>query len=279
MGSSRAGAPVAYATSTEYEVANIGDGWTNGITFPFDGSAGFQINDDLGNNSLVPSTVTIEEIGLDLRLFKSRLNIDFSYYHRLADKQILAVPIANSTGFNSSFLNSGELETNGYEVFMNAKVVDNDNFNYNLGVNFDKSETIVNTLSEGVESQYLGGFVIYNIPGERFGQIYGGTFLRDNKGNIIIDDNPDSNNYGYQIADSELKVIRDPTPDFTIGFNNTLNYKNMSLNFLFEWKKGGQMWNGVDWALTWVVLQNKPKIEGLKESSRESNNLMALLMT
>ena len=125
-----------------------------------------------------PSTVTTSEIGLDLRLFNNRIGLDFAHYQRKATDQILAVPIANSTGYDSSFLNSGELETKGYEVVLNSRIIEKENFNYNLRVNFDKSETIVNRLAEGVENQYLGGFVIYNIPGERFGQIYGGTFLR-----------------------------------------------------------------------------------------------------
>lgn len=260
-----AGAPVAYATSTAYEVAAIGDGWTTGITFPFDGTSGFQINDDLGNSNLIPSTVTIKEIGLDLRLLNNRIGLDFAYYQRLASDQILAVPITNSTGYDTSFLKSGELESNGFEVVLDTKIIQKDNFNYNLRINFDKSETIVNRLAEGVENQYLGGFVIYNIPGERFGQIYGATFLEDDNGNVIIGDNPASSNYGYQIADPELKVIGDPTPDFTIGFNNSFSYKDLSLNFLFEWKEGGQMWNGVDWALTWVGTVNNQKTEEHKK--------------
>jgi TonB-linked SusC/RagA family outer membrane protein len=277
-----AGAPVAYATTTAYEVAQIRDGWTNGIYFPFDGTAGFQINDDLGNNSLVPSTVTTEEIGLDLRLLDNRLSLDFAYYHRLATDQILAVPIARSTGYNSSFLNSGELETIGYEAVLNIKFFDKQDFSYNLGINFDKSETIVNKLADGVENQLLGGFVIYNIPGERFGQIYGGKFLRDDNGNLVIDDNPESTNYGYQIADPEQQVIGDPTPDFTLGFNNSFRYKHLTLDFLFEWKEGGQMWNGVDWALTWVGTAKQTEdrgsqrvIPGVKQSNGSPNDIVA----
>lgn len=277
-----AGAPVAYATSTAYEVAAIGDGWTTGITFPFDGTSGFQINDDLGNSNLIPSTVTTKEIGLDLRLLNNRIGLDFAYYQRLASDQILAVPIANSTGYDTSFLNSGELESNGFEVVLDTKIIQKDNFNYNLRINFDKSETIVNRLAEGVENQYMGGFVIYNIPGERFGQIYGGTFLKDDNGNVIIDDNPASSNYGYQIADPKLKVIGDPTPDFTIGFNNSFSYKDLSLNFLFEWKEGGQMWNGVDWALTWVGTAKQTEdrgtqkiITGVKQSDGSPNDIVA----
>ncbi|WP_299321117.1 SusC/RagA family TonB-linked outer membrane protein [uncultured Maribacter sp.] len=279
-----AGAPSSYATSTAYETADIGDGWSTGITFPFNGTAGFQINDDLGNNTLKPSTVTSEELGLDLRLFKNRLTFDAAYYHRLAKDQILAVPIAKSTGYDSSFLNSGELETTGFEVTLNAKIVDGANFKYNLGINFDKSETIVNSLADGVESQFLGGFVAYNIPGERFGQIYGGSFLRDDAGNIVIDDDPTSGNYGLQIADPELRVIGDPTPDFTFGFNNTFTYKNLSLNFLLEWKQGGEMWNGTDWALSFFgrskITENRGEtlvIEGVKQSDGSANDIVATL--
>ncbi|TCI92545.1 SusC/RagA family TonB-linked outer membrane protein [Tenacibaculum sp. M341] len=277
-----AGAPVAYATSTAFEVAQIRDGWSNGIDFPFNGTPGFQIDNTLGNNNLIPSTVTSTELGLDLRLFKNRINLDFAYYNSVADNQILAVPISAATGYSSSFLNSGELETTGFEATLNLKVVDNEDFKYDLGINFDKSETIVNSLAEGVNSQLLGGFVIYNIPGERFGQIYGGKFLRDDAGNIIIDDNPSSPNYGYQIEDPNLQVIGDPTPDFTIGFNNSFKYKNLSLSFLFEWKEGGDMWNGTDWALTWVGTGKQTEnrgttaiIKGVKQSDGSPNDIVA----
>ncbi len=279
-----AGAPSPYATSTAYETASFSDGWATGYNFPYSGNAGFQIDDTLGNNNLVPSTVTSTEVGLDLRMFSNRLTFDFAYYNRLAEDQILPVPIANSTGYDSSFLNSGELETTGYEVTMNAKIINNEDFKWNLGVNFDKSETIVNKLADGVENQFVGGFVIYNIPGERFGQIYGGSFLRDDNGNIVIDDDPNSGNYGLQIADPDLKVIGDPTPDFTMGFNNTFTYKNWSLNFLLEWKEGGEMWNGTEWALSFFgrseITENRGEqlvIEGVKQSDGSPNDIVATI--
>ncbi|SEB78317.1 TonB-linked outer membrane protein, SusC/RagA family [Tenacibaculum sp. MAR_2009_124] len=279
-----AGAPSPYATSTAYETASFSDGWANGYNFPYSGNAGFQIDNTLGNNNLVPSTVTSYEIGTDLRMFNNRITLDFAYYNRLAEDQILAVPIANSTGYTSSFLNSGELETTGYEATINAKIIDKEDFKWNLGINFDKSETIVNKLADGVENQFIGGFVIYNIPGERYGQIFGGSFLRDDNGNILIDDDPNSANYGLQIADPDLKVIGDPTPDFTLGFNNTFTYKNWSLNFLLEWKEGGEMWNGTEWALSFFgrseITENRGEqlvIEGVKQSDGSPNDIVATI--
>ena len=59
---------------------------------------------------------------LDLRLFNNRIGLDFAHYQRKATDQILAVPIANSTGYDTSFLNSGELETSGYEVIIKPQL-------------------------------------------------------------------------------------------------------------------------------------------------------------
>jgi len=278
------GAPTPYATSTAFEIDPITDGWSNGYTFPYNGTTGFQAFETLGNSTLKPSTVTTQEIGLDLRMLKNRVSLDLAYYKRLAVDQILAVPIARSTGYTSSFFNSGELESNGFEATLNLGIIKKDDFSWNLGVNFDKNETIVNELAEGVESQYLGGFVSYNLPGERFGQIYGGAYLRDDNGTLIINDDPSSSNYGLPIADPNLKVLGDPTPDFTIGFNNSFTFKNWSLDFLLEWKEGGEMWNGTEWALSYFgrseITENRGEqliIEGVKESDGSTNDIVATI--
>ena len=39
-------------------------------------------------------------------------------------------------------------------------------------------------------------------------------------------------------------MIGSVSPDFILGANSTLSYKNISLNALFEWKQGGQMYSG-----------------------------------
>ena len=58
-------------------------------------------------------------------------------------------------------------------------------FKWTIGANFTKYRTVVDELAEGLEQLFLGGFTgtgIYHIPGQEFGQIYGGTFLRDDAG-------------------------------------------------------------------------------------------------
>ena len=47
-------------------------------------------------------------------------------------------------------------------------------------------------------------------------------------------------------------MIADRTPDFTLGTLNSFRYKNWSLNFLWDLKVGGDVYNGTDQLLTGI---------------------------
>lgn len=66
----------------------------------------------------------------------------------------------------------------------------------------------------------------------------GSYYERNAEGKLIIDD------YGYPVKASGMKIIADPTPDFVMKFSHQINYKMFALNINWEWKKGGQVWNG-----------------------------------
>ncbi len=266
-----AGAPSAYLTSTTFVVPptsgtvnDLNDGWTNGIGFPFNGSVtGFIKDNVLGAFGLKPSTSKEFEGGLELKMFKNKVGLDLSAYQRNSVDQIVTVPIAASTGYQRATINSGELETQGVDISLMLTPVSNANFNWNLGFNFTKWKTEVVSIAEGVNQIYLDGFQgssIYNLGPEtdangkttifEYGQIYGGAWLRDANGNRVIDDDPNSDYYGYPLADPIQRHIGNPNPDFLLGISNSITYKNLNLSFLFDIKSGGQMWNGTKGALT-----------------------------
>jgi TonB-linked SusC/RagA family outer membrane protein len=243
----------SYITNTTYAPANgIGDGWTNGIAFPYLGQTGYLLSNTAGSSALSPETSDEFEVGTQMIFFKRRLSVDVAYYNRKTRDAILPAAVSASTGYSSIFLNSGKLTTNGIDLAISAKPVVNTNFEWTIGANFTKYKTMVNELYDGLEQLFVGGFTgtgIYHIPGQEFGQIYGGAWLRDQSGNLIIDDQPGAG-YGYPIADPNLKVIGNPNPDFILGITNTVRVKNFSVSFLFDMNVGGQMWNGTQGALT-----------------------------
>jgi hypothetical protein len=148
---------------------------------------------------------------------------------------------------------------------LNATPIQTRDFSWNTQLNFTKSKSVVDKLAPGIERLFLAGFNSagsYLVEGNEYGAIFGGAYLRAEAGTatdtdlnipggaVVINDDPNSNEYGYQAVDPSQRAIGNPNPDFILGWNNTLNYKRFSLNFLLDWREGGDLWNGTAWALS-----------------------------
>ena len=259
------GAPSPYSTSTVFTGAAPGDGWSDGVSFPFKGATGFTLSNQLGNPLLKPERTKTVEAGLDLRFLNGRYGLDVTYYQNKSNDQILPVDLAGTTGYTSAVLNAGSLEGKGIEIVLKANPIKTKDFIWDVLINFDANETTVVELADGLETLQIGGFTgtgIYHVAGQPYGQIFGGAYATTGigtaaddgvtipAGDIVINDDIFSGEYGYQAVDPSLRVIGDPTPDITVGINNSFSYKDLTFSFLLDWKQGGQMWNGTEWALT-----------------------------
>ena len=86
----------------------------------------------------------------------------------------------------------------------------------------------------------LGGFVTPQVRasiGDKFPVIYGTSYLRNDEGEIVVDEN------GLPQAGAP-GVIGKISPDFRLGFNTTLELYKFRLSAVFDWKQGGQMYCG-----------------------------------
>jgi TonB-linked SusC/RagA family outer membrane protein len=242
----------SYALGKYFNGSVIGDGWTTGVVFPYSGISGYSADDILGSNNLRPEKNNTIEIGTDLRFIKNRIGLDFTFYRSMAIDQILAVPVAASSGYTNLYMNAGRVSNTGIEIMLNPTPIKTQHFRWDIMVNFTKNVNMVEELPEGIETIFLGGFEgtsIRNVAGEQYGQIYGGTFLRDDAGNIVIESDTNSAFYGYPIESGKEEVIGNPNPKFLCGLQNTLSWKGLSLSFLFDFRYGGEIWNGTEGAL------------------------------
>jgi len=262
------GAPFAYVTSTPFVNPQPGDGWGERINFPFNGQSGFVQSNQLGKPNLTPEKTQTVELGLDLRFFKGKLNLDATYYNRKSTDLILNVSLPATTGATSAYLNSGEINANGIELILSANPVSTKKFNWTTSINFDRNRTTVISLADGLERLQIGGFTgtgTFLVAGQPYAQLFGGAYLRTGSlnydenatgddgltipsGDIVINDA--GNEAGFQMADPTLRVLGNPNPDFTMGWNNTMSFGPVNFSFLFDWREGGEMWNGTAWALS-----------------------------
>lgn len=188
---------------------------------------------------LRPETSVSWEVGADLGFFDDRVLLDFTYYETNTKDQIQAVPISGSTGFSSKVVNAGNIANKGYEIQLSTFPFDSEDFTWNIGMNFTKSNSMVESLNEGLESIELNRLWSVSVearPGEEFGTIYGNDFLRDNFGRKLI------TNDGLAQRGERIK-LGTINPDWYGGASSMVRYKDLSLNILVTAQQGGEFYS------------------------------------
>jgi TonB-linked SusC/RagA family outer membrane protein len=213
---------------------------------------GYGYGFDNNNYFLEPEIQKTYEIGTELRLLKSKLNLDITYYNTLCEKQIFqGFRASYATGYVLNTLNIGTTRNTGVEVSLNTTVMTRKNFTWNTRMNFNKMFNKVLSLPFNVTEVYLSD--VWPYLNARGGMIAGGPttsitafgYQRNTSGAILIDPTT-----GLPLSDGLFKTRGDRNPDFTLGWLNNLQYKNWRLNFLWDLKVGGDVFNATEQYLT-----------------------------
>lgn len=258
-----------YSTTTPFTASTLADGWVDGISFPFLNVVGYSKDLVLGTQELKPEKTTSLEFGLNLAFLDGLFDLDLTYYNSKSVDQIFAVRIARTTGYAFRIVNAGEISNKGFEGILNIHPFRGDEFNWTFSLNFSTNSNMVDKLAPGIENLFLGGFEgssIRAVAGKPYGTIFGFGFLKDPAtGKTIIDDDPNSENYGYPILDQNEKDFGSANPDWLMGINNTFSYGGFTLSFLFDIKQGGVLWNGTKGALYYFGTHKDTEIRGTKK--------------
>ena len=223
--------------TTPYQVFN-----TFGISSPFGGSGNASNPTNKANPELLPEEQVNWEVGLEMSFLKRRVGFDLTYYNNENRNQITQVPVTRSTGYGRILLNAGTIENKGLELQFKATPFKNDNFQWDFSLNWDKNESKVLSLLDGIESLELADFqtgvTINAVVGQPYGTIRGRDFVYHANGQKIIGDNG-----RYLRTATSNNNIGDINPDWKAGLHNSFTYKNFNLSFLIDIQKGGDVFN------------------------------------
>jgi TonB-linked SusC/RagA family outer membrane protein len=241
-----------YKTDNYFYSGYFVDGWTSpdGMLFPYNGVLGYSYTDELGNINLKPEKMKTFEVGVELKFFDNRINLDAAYFVNSNSDLLMSVPISSSTGFTNQYMNAGKMNTKGIELQLGADIVRSTDFRWNLSVNWSNPKTMVDELAPGVDNLFLGGFTgsqIRAVAGYAYRSVYATVWARDDKGNLLI--RPSGTFKGYPVDKGEMEYIADVQEKWRLGIINTLSFKGISLSAVLEVKNGGHMWNGTRGAL------------------------------
>lgn len=215
----------------------------------------------ISNNDLSWETTTQTNIGVDFGILGNRFGFTADYYIMRTEDLLFDVPTPTFTGFETQLQNIGTVENRGFELALNATIIQNDDFKWKsfANISFNKNEIIklVENDTEGNDIYYssapLAGAGNTQIlreglsVGQFWGFVYDGVVQsadevlvggEDVGGEKFKDLNGDG-----ELTDDDRSVMGNPHPDFTWGWNNDFSYKNLSLNIFIQGSQGGEMLN------------------------------------
>lgn len=222
-------------------------------------------------------------LGFDLTLLKSRVDMSLDVYAKKTDDMLLQVALPNYLGgsawtdIGAPFANVGKMENKGIDLSLNSRNVRNSRFSWNTDLTFSLNRNKITALNdEGAvfwrnlywysEFQTVTQTIVDQPIGQFYGYVTEGIF-KDEADILahavqINDPNNDGKNLvdkraGVWVGDIKFKdlngdgkitsldqqVIGNPNPDFTFGINNTFKAGPFDLVVYFNGSYGGEILN------------------------------------
>ncbi|UOG73897.1 SusC/RagA family TonB-linked outer membrane protein [Hymenobacter tibetensis] len=201
----------------------------------------FSVAGTKNNEELKPERTKSGEAGVEMAFLQSRLGFDVTVYQQNTVDQIIPVNVSRASGYNSRYVNSGEVRNRGIELTAFASPFRSDNFTWTINANWTRNRNEVLSLYEGVPSiqiaSYQGGVSSNATVGKPFGMLRGTNYTYLNGQRLV------GTNGRYVESATANEEIGNPNPDWTGGVANTFNYKGISLYFLVDIRHGGDVFS------------------------------------
>ena len=212
------------------------------------GGVGFtpKWNDGFRNVDLTWEQSKTLNFGLDLTLFKEKVDVTIDVYNRTVEGNLMDIDLPNTSGYVVVYRNAADIVNKGYEVTIESVNFETDNFRWETNFNFAHNKNYVKTIYGGDEDiiRDLSSII-------RVGKPANGMFFYEGVGIIQgydeIPINPENGrpmtgingeklqpgdklyrdvNNDYKIDYQDRLYAGDPNPQIVGGLNNQFYYKS-----------------------------------------------------
>lgn len=235
----------------------------SGNNYPYNGNdatdLGFVIG-NAANPNLKWESTTQSNIGLDVSVFKGRLNATVDLYLKTTRDLLLNRTLPGYTGFPSIIDNVGSVENKGLEFSISGDPLTGV-VKWNSGFNISFNRNKVLDLGEANRLEFKTTYGGYGLKtgfmqlrvGEPFGQMYGygyeGTWKTSEAveaaafGQLPGDPKYTDFSKDGKINSSDVMVIGNSMPKFIFGWSNRVTYNNFELTFQIQGSQGNDIFN------------------------------------
>ncbi|WP_284652781.1 SusC/RagA family TonB-linked outer membrane protein [Flavobacterium terrisoli] len=204
------------------------------------------------NPALKWEETTTYNIGLDYGLFDDRITGALDLFYKVSDELIVNAAFPDGGNFsNAGYQNIGSFSTKGIEFSVNAAVVKNNNFNWNLNFNTTAFKRRIDELAYGADillgdtGAGTGGTAQILREGVTPYSFYVYKQLYDASGSPIEGAYADLNGDGVINGDDRY-IYKNADPKMTFGFASTMNYKKFDFSFNARASYGARIYNAVN---------------------------------
>jgi TonB-linked SusC/RagA family outer membrane protein len=231
-------------------------------TVIFNGSQAIGVRRDRpANPDLRWETTSQFDIGLEAGFFDNRLSMEVDYYYKKTVDLLLNREIPRQTGFSQRLENIGSLQNQGIELMIRSVNVDRNDFKWSssLTVSGNRSRVLdlggVNEINIHFLEQ--GGQAAKLVVGEPVGVFSGLEYLGTWQSQEELDQfrysglravvgGPrfkDTNGDGMISFNDDFEIIGNPEPILFGGINNSIQWRNFSLDVFFQGTFGNDVYN------------------------------------
>lgn len=205
---------------------------------------GFAPGGNKPNPELKWETTKQSGVGIDIGLLDNRFTVSAEYYSKKTNDLLSSVPVFPSSGYTSTVKNLGAISNKGVEMVLNAQVM-RGVVEWDLGINFSLNRNKVISLQGGADifGASLGNALpAMNLVREGYpvGVFYG--YVEDGLTDQGLIKYKDIDQNGVVNALDRV-IIGDPNPDYIVGLNSAVRYKNWALTVVVNAVQGGDILN------------------------------------
>ena len=235
-----------YAFSTSYATGSYG------------GSSSYA-KQNTANDNLKWETTASYNLGVDLGLWKNRVNIVFDAYYKKTSDLLLEVPMGFASGVTSQLQNVGNVVNKGVELSVNTTLLQRKNLNWTVSANaaYNKNEITdmgtTNDVIQGSDKQQILR------KGESLGAYYGLQFVGIVQSDEDVSKLPTVNgqtpkpgdlkyadvNGDNKIDGNDRIILGSTQPDIVYGFSTQLRWHNFDLSASFAGSYGNKLYNAL----------------------------------
>lgn len=232
-------------------------------SYSFDGNLltpGVALSTAAGNPNLKWEVTKQLNAGIDLALFKGRLNLTLDTYRKITTDLLFEKQLFLASGQTTQMVNTGKIRNQGVEIVLGGIPVQTKFFEWNSNFTFSLNRSKVLALNDGIDEINLGspgmpGFsdAIRLEVGQPVGLVkgfrYEGVWKNDEKilaGAYGVEPGSpkyfDKDNNGV-IDSNDMVTIASTLPDFTYSWNNNFRFGNVTLSMLLVGVQGNDIVN------------------------------------